>query len=218
MSPEKPAENHVVLLVVLALSIAVNIALPAPQLETLFGAAFILALCVAAPLAIRSHRPLRLLIPWGLAALGLHVAFPGASGSRAVNILDNVLWLGFSALLAAAVFRRVVAASRVGLHQMSGAISVYLLLGILFAQAYEILLLVDPTAIYFDPRSGTAIGSAELLYFSFVTLATVGYGDAFPASPSGRALCMLESVVGVLYIAVLVARFVTRFDKDHPDG
>ena len=100
---------------------------------------------------------------------------------------------------------------------MSGAISVYLLLGILFAQAYEILLLLDPSAIYFDPRSGTAIGPAELLYFSFVTMATVGYGDAFPASPAARALCVVESVIGVLYIAVHVARFVTRFEHDHDE-
>ena len=125
--------------------------------------------------------------------------------------------MGFAAILAATVFRRVFAAPRVGLHQVSGAISVYLLLGILFGQAYEILLLASPGAVYFDPRVvQSGIGPSELLYFSFVTLATVGYGDAFPVSSAARALCVIESVVGVLYIAVLVARFVARFEQDGP--
>jgi hypothetical protein len=122
--------------------------------------------------------------------------------------------MGFSIYLAAVLYRSLSSLKRVGAHQVSGAISVYLLLGFIFAQAYEILLVLQPGAIYFQPQAAGAVGPAELLYFSYVTLATVGYGDAYPATSPARALCVLESIVGVLYVAVLIARYVARYERE----
>jgi len=99
---------------------------------------------------------------------------------------------------------------RIGSPHVSAAISVYLLLGFLLAHAYQILVALQPGAIYFQPQAGGAIGPAELLYFSFVTLAKVGYGDAYPVSSPARALCVLESLGGVLYVPVLRPRYGAR--------
>ena len=207
-------ENHVVLLVVLAIVIPITIAVTDPRYGLVIGIGFIVGLCVAASLATRSRRPLRVLVPWGLAALALHVVFPGSSGPVGFEILDSLLWMGFSAYLAASVFRRVLAAPRVGTHQVSGALSIYLLTGLLFAQAYEILMFLQPGAIHFAPEAAGAAGPGELLYFSFVTLATVGYGDAYPVTSAARALCVLESIVGVLYVAVLIGRYVASYEPE----
>jgi len=216
-SARDSGENHVVLLVALAILIPITIAVTDPRYSLVIGIGFIVGLCVAASMVTRSRRPLRILVPWGLAALGLHVVFPGSSGPVGLEILDSLLWMGFSAYLAASVFRRVLAARRVGTHQVSGALSIYLLTGLLFAQAYEILMFLHPGAIYFAPQATGVVGPGELLYFSFVTLATVGYGDAYPVTSAARALCVLESIVGVLYVAVLIARFVGRYE-DEPRG
>lgn len=210
----RPRENHLVLLVVLATSIALDIAVSEPRLDFAIGAGFIVALCFATYLITRRRRPLWFLVPWGVAALALHVAFHGDRGPLGVRLLDDLLWLAFSGVLALIVFRNVLAAARVGFHQVSGAVSVYLLLGILFAQAFEILLLVQPGAVRFVPGLDAALGPSEVLYFSFVTLATVGYGDVYPVLPAARALCVAESVTGILYVAILIARFVGRYEDE----
>ena len=49
----------------------------------------------------------------------------------------------------------------------------------------------------------------DLLYYSFVTLGTVGYGDVTPASPAARSLSLIEAVVGIMYVATMIARFVS---------
>ncbi len=54
-----------------------------------------------------------------------------------------------------------------------------------------------------------------MLYYSFVTLATVGYGDVSPYTPAARALSVLESLVGIMYIAILIARFVSNYEKEN---
>jgi hypothetical protein len=52
-------------------------------------------------------------------------------------------------------------------------------------------------------------GPGDLVYFSFITLATVGYGDITPATPAARAVTMIEVLVGVMYVATMIARFVS---------
>jgi hypothetical protein len=58
------------------------------------------------------------------------------------------------------------------------------------------------------------LGTDGAIYFSFVTLATLGYGDVVPASGPARALAMLEAVFGQLYLVVLVARLVSLYSRE----
>ena len=92
-------------------------------------------------------------------------------------------------------------------HRIQGAVSAYLLLGILWAHAYALLASLRPDA--FSGIRSDVEGPRAFLYFSFVTLATVGYGDVLPVHPVARSLAMLEAVTGSLYLAILVARLVS---------
>jgi voltage-gated potassium channel Kch len=127
-------------------------------------------------------------------------------GVRALGILDPALGavalLTFAALVLAQVFR----AGPITMHRVRGSVAAYLLFGLSWAAAYELALRVDPQAFRLaggkDPR-------LELVYFSFVTLTTVGYGDITPQIPAARSLAIAEALVGQLFPAVLIARLVS---------
>ena len=109
------------------------------------------------------------------------------------------------AVVAAAVFRR----GRVTYHRIIGAILLYLLIAVGFATLFTFVGLLFPDAfkgITFDDNPALA---NSVFYLSFVTLTSTGYGDILPLHPIARSLCNLESVIGQLYPATLLARLVT---------
>jgi voltage-gated potassium channel len=90
---------------------------------------------------------------------------------------------------------------------VASALTVYLLLGILWSQAYALVDYYDPSAFYgLDPDAMS--DRRELFYYSFVTLTTLGYGDIGPASPAARSLAITQAIAGQLYLVVLVAALV----------
>jgi hypothetical protein len=120
--------------------------------------------------------------------------------------------LGFCILLFTiyVVLRRIIVEKAVDTDILCGAVAVYILLGIAWAISFEIFVGLDPDAI--AGLSGNAIErSNQLLYFSFTTLTTLGYGDILPVNPLLRMWAILESVSGVIYLAVLIARFVSSY-------
>jgi len=95
--------------------------------------------------------------------------------------------------------------------RVAGAIAVYLLLGLLWALIYGMIASIDPNAF-----KGLAAFSLEesgaqqdFLYFSFVTLTTLGYGDMSPVAPLAKTLAWFEAVFGQLFLAVTIARLVS---------
>ncbi len=92
-------------------------------------------------------------------------------------------------------------------HRIQGGIAGYLLLGVVWAQAYAFVEMLHPGS--FSGAIGAATGYRTFSYFSFVTLTTVGYGDILPVHPAARSLAMLEAVTGPLYVAILLARLVS---------
>jgi hypothetical protein len=105
------------------------------------------------------------------------------------------------------VLGQTLRAGPVTFHRLLGAVAAYLLLGIIWAYAYELVALLRPPA--FSGAVNLADGPRAFYYFSFVTLTTVGYGDVLPLHPAARSLAMLEAVTGPLYLAILVARLVS---------
>jgi hypothetical protein len=96
-------------------------------------------------------------------------------------------------------------------HRVRGAVAAYLLLAMCFAFAYNLAEWVSPGA-FSHPASGLGSGQTRFwsfLYFSVVTLTTVGFGDMTPIHPVARSLVMVEALVGLLYPAILLARLVT---------
>jgi voltage-gated potassium channel len=118
-------------------------------------------------------------------------------------------------LTAVALVRVTLAQTQSTGERIEAALAAYLLMGFIWAQAYAILNIVHPGAFRF-PDDVAAAGAPVLsrasehrfLYFSFVTLTTLGYGDITPAMPLARSLSMLEAVAGQLFLAVTIARLV----------
>ncbi|MBX9699720.1 MAG: potassium channel family protein [Acetobacteraceae bacterium] len=113
-------------------------------------------------------------------------------------------------LLAAAILRQTFAPGRITLRRLEGALAAYLLIGLAFAAAYAMVNLLAPGA--FERGGVPMLGApqdAGLLFFSFVTLSTTGYGDIVPVHPVARSLAVLEVITGTLFTTVLIARLVS---------
>ena len=107
------------------------------------------------------------------------------------------------------VIQAVFAKGRVSYHRIIGAVLLYLLIAVAFATLFLFVGLLDHGAIKgiaFDDDRSIA---SELCYLSFVTLTSTGYGDIIPVHPFARSLCNIESVIGQVYPATLLARIVT---------
>lgn len=111
-----------------------------------------------------------------------------------------VVWLAYSAVMRP---HRPVG------DRIVGAICVYLLIGLAWSSVYETLDGVIPGSFRFPADTGWAASSPlRYRYFSFVTLATLGYGDVTPVTVLAGTLASLEAVAGQLYIGITVARLV----------
>jgi hypothetical protein len=160
--------------------------------------------------AIAKHRGATI-----LAALvaGLALATRAASEfSPSEGLASANVWLSLLALLLVTVLTlaQVFRAGPITIDRIAGAIAAYLLLGFTWAFAYELTLLRFPDAIRFaevmDHRMDHRIA---LVYYSFVTLTTVGYGDITPVAPLARSIAACEALVGQLFPAILIARLVS---------
>jgi Ion channel len=111
------------------------------------------------------------------------------------------------------LLRFILRAPRVDAEVLSAGIATYLLLALTWAVLYLIVGFLEPQAFSLPAPISTGKGfdGFNALYFSLVTLTTMGYGDITPAAPVTRMLAALEAVVGVLYLAVLIARLVTLY-------
>lgn len=151
---------------------------------------------------------------WFLLIIGwtapvLDMVAPWEAAPVAINAVKTALWLLFPAFLAQRLFVTIYDADAITHEEISGAISVYLLIGLVFANLYELLAIIEPTAIQWGPNFGDGVRTfADYVYFSFVTMAGVGYGDVAPASQLVRAAVVAQAITGLMYIAILIARFV----------
>ncbi len=132
------------------------------------------------------------------------------TGSMAVRLFDLAAIVSFCLLAIGVMTQQVFfAPGAVTLNRIVGALCLYLLLGVVWAILFGVLELVDPAA--FTHRGHHASDPLEgFLYYSFVTLTTLGYGDITPVHPVARTLSYLEAVIGQLYIAVLIAGLLGR--------
>jgi hypothetical protein len=99
----------------------------------------------------------------------------------------------------------------VSVHRVMGGIAAYLLIGVTWAFGYKLLLEMIPDAIHFQTPLAAGVATGEpsrLIYFSFETLTTVSYGDAYPIHRIARSLATAEALVGQLYPAILIATLV----------
>ena len=154
------------------------------------------------------------LITLGLAIPSTIAAAIGVDMTRnPVESLLLILMAAFFILLTVRLLRKIVSDTVVSADTLYGAASVYLLIGITWALAYFIVSRLQPDAFHvIGGRSADVIGGwPSLVYFSFITLSTVGYGDITPASQLVRSFVIFEVITGVFYVAVLIGRLVDLY-------
>ena len=134
---------------------------------------------------------------------------PFSAPATALAALVTVMAMTF------VVLGQAFRAGPVNVHRIQGAVAAYLLLGLAWALAYEAVALVASGAF-----SGSQAGAerGRFIYFSFVTLTTVGYGDVTPVHPVARSLAVAEALTGQLYPAILLARLVALATGSSPAG
>lgn len=134
------------------------------------------------------------------------------------KILATYLTLNaFQATLVWLLLRYIFAARAVTRDVLYAAVTVYILLGALFVPVYGALELLAPGS-FLDNGTGQPVFWQQFVYFSLVTLTTSGYGDILPVSGWARAAANLEQVIGVLYIAILMARLVGLYTQPQEAG
>jgi hypothetical protein len=130
--------------------------------------------------------------------------------SRSFPTLETALKLSCLAILVTMTLRQTFRPGPVTIYRVMGGIAGYLLIGFTWSFAYQLVLQQVPNAIHFASAvpSTPFQQSTDLTYFSFVTLSTVGYGDAYPVHPAMRSLAVAETLVGQLYLAILIGSLV----------
>ena len=119
-------------------------------------------------------------------------------------------YVAFFCVVGITLFGRLfVADKRVTSDTLCGAVSVYLILGIIWTYAYAILEAAAPGSFTFSEQGALTEARFErFLGFSFTTLTTLGYGNVSPATPRADAMSTLEAIIGQCYLAIVIARLV----------
>lgn len=172
---------------------------------------FLLVLAAAVYSVSASRRSLVVALALGVPTIAAQIVLYATPG-RSTFMAATVLGLVFMIYVAVRVLVGVLQPGRVTADRIAGAISVYLLLGMVWALLYGLVSVLDPQSF----RAPDYLGLAEIgrgaeyafIYYSFVTLTTLGYGEIAPTSPLSQMLAWTEAVVGQLYLAILIARLV----------
>ena len=145
----------------------------------------------------------------GLLAIWLVRPFTSWLEHPTLSAATLAVWTAIGLLAAARALRFAMSATKVDAEHLYAALSAYLLAGIYFGLLYWVLEQIIPGTF----AASTHFSQSSAIYFSFVTLATLGYGDIAPRGDIARGVAIIEGVGGQLFLAVLVARLVSLYSK-----
>ena len=215
MPPSRIAQaSHLVFLVALAVFIVASPFLAPLPSGALINTALFTLVMLAGLMVIGVRR--------GTLLLAMVLVVPGVA-TRWINhyrpeSMPAVVYQTFAVLFLLLVgvefLRFILRAPRVTVQVLEAGISTYLVFGLLWALAYMMIDGLTPKAFAFSVAGDSMAQSA--IYYSFVTLTTMGYGDIAPVSRVARTLAMLESTTGVLYMSILIARLVGLYSTVTP--
>jgi hypothetical protein len=137
------------------------------------------------------------------------------------RILDGTKWVLLTVLFGVSIvglFSFLKGARSVLNAHLYTAVSIYLLLGLVWFALYSAIEDFYPASILRSNSTAIADRPSELLYFSLVTLSTIGYGDVVPLHAEVRILAALEGITGVLYVAITVAVLVSAYKLESALG
>jgi voltage-gated potassium channel Kch len=134
--------------------------------------------------------------------LGIALDLAGLSMLHLFMLLSFLVWVTWLAL------HQVLFTGAIDGNKILGAVCIYILLGLIWALLYLFIAETVPDAFNGLPQAGWLENFADATYFSFVTITTLGYGDIWPVLRLARFLVYMEAIVGVFYMAILVASLI----------
>jgi hypothetical protein len=194
---------YTLLLTMVAAPVLSTLKLSGTLFESLVAASLLAAIIPAGPMRSRPILLVFLIVAW------LARPLTDWLGHRVLSAMTMGIWTLIGLLTTVAALRFAMEATKVDAEHLYAALSAYLLAGTCFGLLYWVLEQV---------QSGTFAASGQFsqtsaIYFSFVTLATLGYGDIVPRGDIARGIVIVEGVGGQLFLAVLVARLVSLYSK-----
>ena len=145
--------------------------------------------------------------------LGMMAIVYRLAGAEPVTTLGTATSLAFFLLVGVSLLRRVFRPGPVTVHRLTGAVALFVVLAVTWGFAYQLVCLVRPGALL---ANGLRASPQDAMWFSFVTITTVGYGDVVAVMPIARSLAGLEALTGILYPAVLIGMLLGDFARQRP--
>jgi hypothetical protein len=146
----------------------------------------------------------------------IHHLFLTPGDASAFSIINTVLSFIFDGLIVVIIFRKVFASGRVNAETIYGALCIYLLIGFSFAGVYGLVWAVRPKAFYLDPLLNihSVPNRFDFVYYSFATMTSLGSAGIVPVAGQARSISVIESITGILYLAVLISRLMADY-REH---
>jgi hypothetical protein len=137
-----------------------------------------------------------------------------------LSILNISLSFVFDVFVVVVIFRRVFTKDEPNSETVFGALCIYLLVGFTFSSIYGVIAVLQPKAFYLDPLTNfhTIPDRFDFIYYSFATMTSVGGQGITPVSAQARSLSVIEAILGVLYLAVLIARLMGAYRYPSTSG
>lgn len=133
------------------------------------------------------------------------------TGTMLTETLTILIDISFCALSLVFALEHVLLGGGMDINRIFGAICVYLLLGLLLGLTNMLIYRFVPGSFNGIDASGAAMDGFTMIYYTFVTMTTLGYGDISPEGPLARAVAYLAAIAGQFYIAILVAMLVSQY-------
>jgi hypothetical protein len=171
---------------------------------------FALAVFLAGLYQVAEHKKLRRAATI-LCALAVGTNILLLSGYRGLLLIPTTIFpMVFVAFTTVVLLQSVISSERVTSDTLYGAVAAYLFIGILWGMAYSFVDTLVPGSLHLSAGAGRHLAWADYIFFSFITLTTIGYGDIVPIGGI-RGLVMLEGIIGAMYPAILIGRLLTLY-------
>jgi len=178
----------------------------------ILDALFVLVLLSAASTVASHKRIFIIILVLGVTAIFSHISL-FVPGLRWIDLTGYVVKPAFLFLTCGLLLKDIVLRSKeVTRDVIIGAVNVYLMVGVAFACTYALIEFLQPGSFTgMEKLIDSPNSQLFFLYFSFITLTTLGYGDISPLTPVGMSTAYIEAIFGQLYLAILVARLVAMY-------